>query len=406
MNLPHNTSENKITHSAVASWGGFIYQGLCAVSVVLDRLNRNIADDCFLNVEGYEDFAILDNGKNVLSFHQCKFYAREKDFTGEFMKMEDRRNYWILEKKCTEEAKLYFHCNFEQEYSCGVEKYEYEEGDSILTSEEVEEKVKKLIGEIVKANNYPGNSESKFMLINDLILNLIIRVDNQAKQKHDDVQQLSIQESIPFSVFVDILKSPQTEYSVDDAMRTVRYYMTLNMKNKIDVQDKLELSDERCRAVPNLFLDRINKMEISDFGSIIQRLCPDVNLKSSPDIINAGNKNIVDCLYNVITQVVHDIDFSQIHWTGIDKHESPAALGSAVVSKEHCYNIIGNRHNLPSELFRDYRWLVGDIKESISNMMDEISNIIRIEPINHNDITKSAKLGLLTIKDKNDGNYK
>ena len=35
---PNNTKVSTITHSAVASWGGFVYQGLCALCVAVEKI--------------------------------------------------------------------------------------------------------------------------------------------------------------------------------------------------------------------------------------------------------------------------------------------------------------------------------------------------------------------------------
>lgn len=69
---PHNgTSEDVILHAAIASWAGFLYQGICALCVVIEKLlTEDDAVNWYLNVEGYEDFAILDANKRILSFHQ------------------------------------------------------------------------------------------------------------------------------------------------------------------------------------------------------------------------------------------------------------------------------------------------------------------------------------------------
>lgn len=89
---PNGNSESIITHAAIASWAGFVYQGLCALCVAMERLlDEDEATTWYLNIEGYEDFAILDADKHILSFHQCKDYKAKKDWKDEFEK------WWIKE---------------------------------------------------------------------------------------------------------------------------------------------------------------------------------------------------------------------------------------------------------------------------------------------------------------------
>lgn len=66
--------------------------------------------------------------------------------------------------------------------------------------------------------------------------------------------------------------------------------------------------------------------------------------------------------------------------------------------------IAKNRDNLPPELFRDYRWIVGDVTDTIQDLLEEAHLINAIGAEDYKNIVKSRKVGLLTIKDKNDGN--
>lgn len=110
---PNGNSESIITHAAIASWAGFVYQGLCALCVAMEKLlDEDEATTWYLNIEGYEDFAILDADKHILSFHQCKDYKAKKSWKDEFEKMEDKRFYWNQKGICKSDAPLYFHTNF------------------------------------------------------------------------------------------------------------------------------------------------------------------------------------------------------------------------------------------------------------------------------------------------------
>lgn len=97
INPPNGTSEDVILHAAIASWAGFLYQGICALCVAMEKLLVEPESvNWYLNVEGYEDFAILDANKQILSFHQCKDYKSKQSWKREFAKMEDKRYYWNM----------------------------------------------------------------------------------------------------------------------------------------------------------------------------------------------------------------------------------------------------------------------------------------------------------------------
>lgn len=108
---PNKSNLTKILNSAIVSWDGFIYQGLCALCVVLEQILQNKDDvkSMYLNLEGYDDFAILDKEKHILSFHQAKCYkSLRPNFKEDMELMEDKRKYWYDNGICAEDANLYF----------------------------------------------------------------------------------------------------------------------------------------------------------------------------------------------------------------------------------------------------------------------------------------------------------
>ena len=124
---PNGTPISKIRFAAINNWAGFVYQGLCALCVAIEKL-IDVKDACdwYLNVEGYEDFAILDANKRILSFHQCKDYKTSGNMTAEFRKMEDKRWYWSTQKNlCEQNVPLYIHANEKYQYSNDVTPYKF-----------------------------------------------------------------------------------------------------------------------------------------------------------------------------------------------------------------------------------------------------------------------------------------
>ena len=65
-------SHREETNSAVGSWSGYIYQGLCGILVVLRMLKADATAyrDYSLQLDGYEDFSILDAQGKIVSMHQ------------------------------------------------------------------------------------------------------------------------------------------------------------------------------------------------------------------------------------------------------------------------------------------------------------------------------------------------
>jgi hypothetical protein len=403
-------SKRVISNSAIASWGGFVYQGLCALSVALEHLLQNMSADLYLNIEGYEDFAILDSSKKVISFHQCKYYRSKVDFTDEFQKMLAKRSHWASSHDCAADAKLYFHCNLALDYPNYIDEYVYPSDNSRqLDSEQIVDKIRTLIKAINNKYDIPGNAETKFIRLNDLIQGCVVDIDKRSKQTPGTAQQISIAKAIPFAEIVQILQSPQMQISEEDAIRTIRFYLALYLHKRMD--ESKELEDEENFDAVDKFVNALHGFDISTLLPIIQRLFPDVNLKSDPNVRDAGNEGCANNLYNVVSKVLQDLD-SNLNWSINTSVGTPVALGNNLKSRLHCMHIVKNISNLPSELFRDYRWMVGDVSEKVDDILYETHDITSVRDVindidqnYYNRIVKPAKLGMLTIRDMNDGNY-
>ena len=77
---PNKTKVSTITYAAVTSWGGFVYQGLCALCVAVEKIleDEDNVREWYLNVEGYEDCAVLNDKREIVSLHQAKCYKDNK----------------------------------------------------------------------------------------------------------------------------------------------------------------------------------------------------------------------------------------------------------------------------------------------------------------------------------------
>ena len=78
-------------NTAITTWSGFIYQGKVAIYHTLKILLGNLYSDNDLQLDAFEDFAILNN-KKTISMHQVKakkstYYSAYKDA---FIKLNDK----------------------------------------------------------------------------------------------------------------------------------------------------------------------------------------------------------------------------------------------------------------------------------------------------------------------------
>ena len=398
---PNLSKLSKILFCAVSSWGGFIYQGCCALCVALEQIldDKDKVKSNFLNIEGYDDFAILDKDKHILSFHQAKCYKSEHDFKEDMALMEDKRAYWCEKGVCPKDALLKFHSN--QSVTChhNVEQYEYSNGKKDLTTGNVLNLLKDLVDSVLEQNEWPGNTEAKVDSLISLMDKKVSFLDEESKKGKERLQ-LSIEESISFAEIIEKLQQTETNYSIDDRLRTISFYLNLNLQERI-----LEETDKMidCSKV-NHFLDTYDKLPKIEKQNLIKRLFPHYNVGGRrTNLGDLTNEEVANYLYNVLTQT-EVMNPDKFHWEENEQLHSPSVLGKSKPSKNYCGMIAKNRGNLPPELLRDYRWIVGDLTNTIQDLLEEAHLINAIGAEDYKNIVKSRKVGLLTIKDKIDGN--
>lgn len=395
---PNGNSESIITHAAIASWAGFVYQGLCALCVAMEKmLDEDEASNWYLNIEGYEDFAILDADKHVLSFHQCKDYKAKKDWKDEFGKMEDKRAYWYQKKMCEENADLWFHTNLDIAYSHGVKCYTYKNGSSNPNASETFDILKSLVDEYCKKNVIPVSSEKASNRLIAHVDKVISEIDVEDKRKKDATQQISIDHSVPFKIIDNLIRTAEDSWTLDEKVRLSVFYMEFYLKERIENNPQLKVDKvER-------FLDRVHLMTEEEKVRLVEFLFPDINVekgfRSEKEISESTRFNF---LFKLLTKTNDELNLEKVHWQNDGIFQSPSTMGSDMEPVEYCSKVATNT-SLPPELLRDYDWIVGCFEESVDDILGTASTITHITPVDYDDITKTRKTGLLCIKDKNDG---
>lgn len=399
---PNKSNLTKILNSAIVSWDGFIYQGLCALCVVLEQILQNKDDvkSKYLNLEGYDDFAILDKEKHILSFHQAKCYKSLKPNFKEDMKlMEDKRKYWYDNGICAEDANLYFHCNRIVDCSHSVTQYQYSNNVAAMSPTEILEYIDSLICEILEINQYPGNVRTKRDTLISLIDEHVSFLDTESKKGTVSDLQLSIDNPISISEIVDLLEKDENYVSTENRVRTISFYLNFNLTGRI--MDETDSSVDVSKV--ERFLNAYNKLPKLEKKNIVKRLFPHFDIEGRQTHTgDLTNEEVANYLYNVLTQT-KEMNLDRIHWATEGQLQSPSTLGSSKPTNQYCGKIVKNRGTLPPELLRDYRWIVGDVRETIEDIFESAHAINKISDEEYNNISKSCKVGLLSIQDKNEG---
>ena len=401
--LTYNTPITNIRHSAIASWSGFVYQGLCALhyALVLLRTDWNSARTKKLNLEGYEDFSILDDNDLIVSLHQCKCYNTTHDFTIECQKMFDKKEYWTSQEKLSPNYdRIYFHANQINEYSCGISSYEYSTSNKLCSPAEISELIENEIREIVQQRSIAGASVTKQNRLVNLIIKHVEYLHEQQIKGHQDMFDLACANSIPFSELIKLIEIDEDNLTMEEKARTCRHYVVLEMKCRL-----LTCINVNYTRVVDFMkeFDSLNDFSLIQF---VRRLFPDEDiLNLSIDNISIRSKERADNLFNVINEINESVDNTSFDWTRKSDNvkQSPSTLGSNKYPEEFCSDIIRNPYS--NDIRRDYRWIVGDVKYKVDDIDKAVMPITQINDKDYNAITQTKKVGLLDINSKNNGEY-
>ena len=397
---PNNTPITTIRNTAMSSWDGFVYQGVCALYVALLTIKNDFvgSKDYKLSLEGYEDFVIQNGGGQILSFHQCKSYATPADFTEEYKKMEDKRAYWNKKGICDTNAPLYFHCNQSLTYSHGVQPYTYHNGTDIASPVGIYGLVKEMIYLILQAQNIPASHLLK-------TAQLIYLIDRHVSWLHEHAMTLTsgmdgfdfvVANPITFKSIIDILTDTSTMMGKLEQARCIRYYFQMLLEERMVMHP--HTNDGRVKD----FIALMDGLDANQLLDLMQRLSPDVRMdrrEAEREMVAGGRPNN---LYQVLTETLQELKYPDAKWVRDGEIFSPSTLGTDLYTDEQSAKIVSN-YGVASLLW-DCRWIVGNVKTRVDDVRDEAKKIMTI-PIDYTKFTKPGKLGMMTIEDFNNGSH-
>lgn len=409
----NDSTEKEILNAAITPWAGFIYQGLCAICVTMEKLlDDPDADKYFLNLEGYDDFAILDENRRILSFHQCKDFKSSQNHSvkNECGKMEDKKTYWSKPTHGSvsdNKTELFLHAPVDLQLYNNVSAYKYRKSqETKATITDLYGMIGDLISEYNVLNGLPGSATRKRDRLTTMVEEHVMKLDSY---KYNNQQQLgtgvmlkySVSKSIPFKDIVQLLHITDDGYTQEEKARTSIFYISYYMQDRLD-KEFYKPSIVSISEKINRFLNALGELDIDAQFTFVKKIFPHIDLEDKNAIAEISNSERVDILYNVLTDVNEEVDTKALDWYNAKKGLKlcPSTLGSSRDSEEYCGMIVNNK-NVPPDLLRDYDFIVGDIKESVDDIIKSAHIITNIKDTNYYKITGNRKVGLLTIEDKN-----
>lgn len=330
----YRTKLTTIKHSAMASWSGYGYQGQCAILHAIKLLleDRDKVKDYYLSLESYEDFAILDASKKIVSLHQCKCFSVAVDFTSECQKISDKREYYHKELKiCAADVPCFFHSNITPAtpLTCGVRVYDFQPGQTTCDADKVMEQIEDSVSNYMKKYGVASSEKDKANILANMIVNKVSEIHQKKNACNSDFWTIAT-DSANWISFVNIRNELE---NTDRAIKseTIRAIASRNSINtymtKCLNEDRDDANFAKKESLVNKFLSGLNSLDLELLVNVIRRIHPHVewtencvNELRSPE---KGNN-----LYKLLTSTQELTDYKALLWREEGVLESPSTLGN------------------------------------------------------------------------------
>lgn len=411
-----NDESRKLTHSAIGSWSGYIYQGMCAVYVVLNAIlkeyqsNKNVdlIKGYLLYLDAYDDFSIHNENNQAISLHQCKLHKQTQEFEEAQKQLLETKRYWVEQNVCDEDTVVYFHSNQSPNLIDGISSFEDFEGNVSFDADTLSRKIRRLITKIFEEQGIERPQERVYNALISWVDRQVTTIYGRFLKQKVALREVAIEKesAIRFDKIISILSEDDlAEYPPQDFYKLLKYEILHSIKEEIE--ENYETGDDWDGGNPEFvqdFVDCIGKTPIVNFEHIAQRLLPVEDIHpSEKSERNVCNSSIAQEFIQLVAKCSFRLRV-ELDWNEQGKRQTPIAVKHLNLS-QICKQLHKNRANL--DCLREYHILVtkeGD--EFIPNIIDKAPKISSIGTANDDkNIFKEKKVGLLSLSKFNAGDY-
>lgn len=391
------------TNSAIGSWSGYIYQGLCGILVVLRMLkeNKEAYMGYSLQLDAYEDFSILDEHDLIVSMHQCKSDKKKKNYDDEFNKMKAKVESLASQGKLRDPAKpqCYFHCNqkvsIDADYNVSAYQFEpektYCEPGNIQTLIDVE------VDEIKNADSDTQAVRAALeTIVNEDVLNTQQKFFDSSKTAR--LFEISRNKKIPFPRFAEVLDATIMRFNSENFLIQMKQAYILGMEKQATESE----NDEEKKQI-ELFTQRLRELSDEEMKKFIQRVNPKDKLEDTYQCWRQiTSQERLNYLYNLVTEI--PLDIHALHWETANSKQTPSTLGNDMKVTKASKLIYENQANLDFPWI--YDWIVGHVDEHVEDIEESAHIINKVDAdAQTNNIFHIKKVGILTKTEKKNGEF-
>lgn len=395
-------TQREETNSAIGSWSGYIYQGLCGVLVVLRMLKENKEDykGYSLQLDAYEDFSILDEQGQIVSMHQCKSDKNRKNYDGEFKKMKAKVESLATQGKLRDTGNplCYFHCNQEvticEDYN--VSAYQFEEKKTFCEPGNIQSLIDV---EVAEMKNAESDTQAVRATLETIVNEDVLGTQQEFFDAPDKARLyvISRNRKIPFSRFAEVLNATIMRFNRGDFLIQMKQAYILGMETRA-----AEAENEEKKQV-ELFTKRLMELNNDEMREFIQRVNPKDKLEDTYQCWHQiTSTERLNYLYRLVTDI--PLDINALHWKTTNSMQTPSTLGNDIKVTKACKQIYENQANLDFPWI--YDWIVGHVEEHVENIEEAAHIINKLDTKSQtNNIFHIKKVGILTKAEKENGEF-
>lgn len=392
-------SHREQINSAIGTWSGFIYQGLCGILVALRMIdaNKEETSDYRLQLDGYEDFTILDGQGRIVSLHQCKSVKGRTDYDEDLRKMKQKRD---VHDNLREDVKSYFHCNESVIIPAGldIENYPFKGGKTKCDPGEIKGIIKEAIERVKKPES---NSDAVLARLEALVNTNVLNTQQKYFGSEQQLNEIAREEFIPFRAIHSICAEPIIRFTPIDILTQIktRYVQQFRLR----IENEYEGKD--MQHVEQVII-RIVDMDEQEMKEFLQRINPRKKFEYNQDTItDFCSDDQINLIFNLIEEF--PVNSRGIDWITKNSKQTPTTLSDTQPIKTTCRQIYENRANLDSMWI--YDWFVGKIDgESVPNIVALGAPVTAVEKEGAEEeksIFKEKKVGIMNLNDKRNGQF-
>lgn len=398
-------TNRQLTHVAISSWSGYIYQGLMAILRSVTLIAKK-GESCYgyaLCIERDEDFSIRNEDGMIVSLHQCKLYKNQNDFSNEFEKMQAKLEMHKQKGDCVDNCKMYFHTNLQGVTPTnGVELYKYPNNTNYCDQRGIEKHLRDLIEKIAKDKGVATCADIAYCRLCVIVENTVRAIHQEAIDTKKKENGIIDKYDIPFGEICKVVCYNSMDNVMSD--EELASFVRISLFTSFDWQIKFyqdELDDKKQSKI-YVFLSKVKDLDDNMFLDLMGRLTPQYEFSTKIESLrNICSDERFEVLFEVITEVNEPLNEKELNWTSDEKFFTPSTVsGKPKIIARH---ILDNPN--VTELLREYDWIVGKPDVSMAEIDSSRITTVERKPEDAKNILSTKRTGILTIKDKNDGHY-